>query len=72
MFTPQEIFDLETLMQHACAKVKALRAQGCTPDVTRDHLGTLHVNASVLRRELTRLVVELENKHGFWREKSDA
>ena len=67
MFTPQEVFDLETLLQHALAKCKAVRKDGTTSDVTRDHLGTLHVNAAVLHRELGRLLGELENEHGFQR-----
>jgi hypothetical protein len=66
-FTPQEVFDLETLLQHASLKVVALLDAGGTPEVTRDHLGTLHVNAAVLRRTLTRLLVSLETEHGFRR-----
>jgi hypothetical protein len=64
-FTPQEVFDLETLLQHAHAKLGTLIVEGTSEQVTRDHLGTLHVNAAVLARTLAKLIKKLEAKHGF-------
>lgn len=74
MIAQATVHAFENLIQRVRADCMALRYRitgireaslRASDTATRDDFGTLHVNACALRRELSRLIVELETRYGF-------
>ena len=65
IFTPQQVLDLEMQILEIQDRVASFRRGGALPEVPRDLLGTLHVNAAGLHENLGRMLDTLEKKHGF-------